>query len=159
MANEEQNIIIAQISSTETQKPININPTNITFNNHDEINRIIHDIAVNNDVVIVPEDGFYNISLTYHVGKDSGGVAVHIDFWLRKNDVNLPGSNMDTNLKDADLHQIVSVPYIAKLKALDKITCIMALENAAVGLGIHSEVASDSIPAVHSAHLTIFKIR
>ncbi len=83
----------AQIISTQDQRPDTLDPVSIFMDQNDAIFGIEH-LADRPDYIRILESGTYVVIAAPQVGRTSGNGASSVDFWLRKNNRNIPNSNV-----------------------------------------------------------------
>ena len=86
-------IEFAQIISTIDQRPQTTDPVPVFMDQNDAISGIGHSNEHPADIRIV-ESGTYVLIAAPQVGRTSGDDSAFVDFWLRKNDRDLPNSNV-----------------------------------------------------------------
>ena len=134
--------IFAQLHSIIDQIPADVNPTVITYTNHDAINGIGHSTTLNTgELEILPGlEGTYSIIAQPQVGKDSGGIKVDFNMFLQVDRgsgfVDEDNSNIELTIKDSDIRDVVVSVITIQLQAGDKIRMMQVVSNAAVGMGL-----------------------
>lgn len=158
MAGQGPNTIVAAIHSDETQQPSTTDPTLITFNHHDFLNRVQHSTVDNPGEIKVLEDGWYMIHGIFHIFKTAGGLDRNMIVFLRKNISNVDHSAIDTNLKDLDLHPQMHFIHIIELKKDDKLYFYQKISQTGIGMGLRFDAATSEVPDIPSAKILLFKI-
>jgi len=134
--------IFAQLHSIIDQIPTDVNPTVITYTNHDAINGIGHSTTLNTgELEILPGlEGTYSIIAQPQVGKDSGGIKVDFNMFLQVDRgsgfVDEDNSNIELTIKDSDIRDVVVSVITIQLQVGDKIRMMQVVSNAAVGMGL-----------------------
>ncbi len=83
----------AQIISTQDQRPNTTDPISIFMDQNDAISGIDHSLDHPADIRIT-ESGTYVVIAAPQIGRTSGNGPSSIDFWIRKNDIDIPNSNV-----------------------------------------------------------------
>ena len=141
----------AQLSDSTTQAPGVTTPVKITFNTNDEISGITHSESSNTEDIVIQEDGLYVIVPQPQFQKTSGGTNRFIDFWLRRNNIDVPNSNIRSTIKsNSETDVIVSHVVTATFKAGDILNIMMSVEVTGNGIGIYSTspVGEPVIPSI-----------
>ena len=134
--------IFAQLHSIIDQIPTDVNPTVITYTNHDAINGIGHSTTLNTgELEILPGlEGTYSIIAQPQVGKDSGGIKVDFNMFLQVDRgsgfVDEDNSNIELTIKDSDIRDVVVSVITIQLQVGDKIRMMQVVSNSAVGMGL-----------------------
>ena len=159
--------IFAQLHSIIDQIPTDVNPTVITYTNHDAINGIGHSTTINTgELEILPGfKGTYFIMAQPQVGKDSGGVKVDFDMFLQVDRgsgfVDEPNSNIILTIKDFDITDTIVSAITIQLQVGDKVRMMQAVSNAAVGMGLKNTdpvVGPPSVPRTPSIIFTMSRV-
>lgn len=74
----------AQIISTDDQRPNTTSLVTVTMNQNDGLSGIEHTVENAGDIRIT-ESGVYVVIAAPQIGRTSGEIPRHVDFWLRKN--------------------------------------------------------------------------
>ena len=134
--------IFAQLHSIIDQIPTAVNPTVITYTNHDAINGIGHSTTLNTgELEILPGlEGTYSIIAQPQVGKDLGGIKVDFNMFLQVDRgsgfVDEDNSNIELTIKDSDIRDVVVSVITIQLQVGDKIRMMQVVSNSAVGMGL-----------------------
>ena len=159
--------IFAQLHSIIDQIPTDVNPTVITYTNHDAINGIGHSTTINTgELEILPGfDGTYFIMAQPQVGKDSGGTKVDFEMFLQVDRnggfVDEPNSNIKLTIKDVDITDVIVSAITIQLQVGDKIRMMQKVSNAGVGMGLKNTdpvVGPPTAPRTPSIIITMFRV-
>ena len=159
--------IFAQLHSIIDQIPTDVNPTVITYTNHDAINGIGHSTTINTgELEILPGfEGTYFVMAQPQVGKDSGGTKVDFDMFLQVDRgagfVDEPNSNIKLTIKDSDITDVIVSAITIQLQVGDKIRMMQAVSNAVVGMGLKNTdpvVGPPSVPRTPSIIFTMYRV-
>ena len=147
----------AQLISTQDQRPDTTDPVPVFMDHNDEISGIEHSNEHPADIKI-SESGVYVLIAAPQVGKKSGNGSSYIDFWLRKNNQDIPNSNVRCTVtsnadKDVIVNQTMSV-----FKAGDVVNVMMAVSKTGEGLGIEAIKSTDR-PLIPSIIFSMHKIK
>ncbi len=147
----------AQIISTKDQRPDTTDPTKIEMDQNDGISGIEHSVNNPSDIRIT-ESGVYVVIAAPQVGRTSGNGPNNVDFWLRKNNEDMPNSNVRCMITD-DAHKDVIVNQtMSAFKAGDIINVMMAVGKTGEGLGIEA-IQSPDRPLIPSIIFSMHKIK
>lgn len=147
----------AQIISTMDQRPETTRPVPILMDHNEEITGIAHSIDKPEDIRIL-EGGVYVLIAAPQVGRVSGKSPSHIDFWLRKNDEDIPNSNVRCSIKDENDKDVIVNQIMSSFKTGDILNVMMAVDKEGEGLGIEA-IKSNDRPLIPSIILSIHKIK
>mgnify|MGYP000117866456 CR=1 FL=1 len=147
----------AQIISTIDQRPNTVEPIAVTMDQNDEISGISHSSDHPADIRIT-ESGVYVLIAAPQVGRTSGNGPSHVDFWLRKNGVDIPNSNVRCSITSDDHKDVIVNQTMSAFKAGDVVNVMMAVEKAGEGLGIEAIKPSDR-PLIPSIIFSMHKIK
>ncbi len=148
----------AQLSDSTTQAPSVTTPVKITFNTNDEVLGITHSTTSNTENIIIQESGVYVIVPQPQFQKTSGGTNRFIDFWIRKNNIDIPNSNIRASIRtNSETDVIVSSIVTATLVAGDIINVMMSIETTGNGIGIRSTSPAGE-PVIPSIIFSMYKI-
>ena len=159
--------IFAQLHSIIDQIPTDVNPTVITYTNHDAINGIGHSTTINTgELEILPGfEGTYFVMAQPQVGKDSGGVKVDFDMFLQVDRgsgfVDEPNSNIKLTIKDSDITDVIVSAITIQLQVGDKIRMMQVVSNAAVGMGLKNTdpvTGPPTVPRTPSIIFTMYRV-
>ena len=143
-------VSLAQLSDSTVQRPGVTTPVEITMDTNDKLIGITHSETVNPADITVDEAGNYILFAAPQVGRTSGTADRFVDFWFRKNDVDIANSNVRTVLTKTGAKDVIVAQYIDTLDAGDKINIMMSIEVTGEGLGIETIEPSGEprIPAI-----------
>ena len=147
----------AQIISTLDQRPDTIEPVPVSMDHDEEINGIEHSIDHPADIKIV-ESGVYVIIAAPQIGRKSGNGPSHVDFSLRKNNTDIPNSNVRCTIKNDEDKDVVVNQTMSAFKSGDIINVMMAIDKTGEGLGIEAIKSSDR-PLIPSIIFSMHKIK
>lgn len=157
--------IYAQLSSSVDQVPGDTNPTVITYDTQDAINRLTHSTTADAGEIRVDTAGIYFMSPQPQVGKDTGAVKTDFDMFLQVNRgsgfVDEPNSNVKLVIKDSDITDVIVSAFTIQLGVGDKIRVMQRVSTAAVGLGLKSiaaEVGPPTVPRTPSIIFTMYRV-
>ena len=147
----------AQIISTLEQRPDTTDPVPVFMDQNDGISGINHSTEHPADIGIV-ESGVYVLIASPQVGRLSCNGSSHVDFWLRKNNEDIPNSNVRCSIScDGDKDVIVNQTMSA-FKAGDVVNVMMAVGKAGEGLGIEA-IKTEGRPLIPSIIFSMHKIK
>jgi len=130
---------------------------NKDMDQNDGISGITHSIDHPADIGIV-ESGVYVLIAAPQVGRTSCNGPSHIDFWLRKNNQDMPNSNVRCSIaSDGDKDVIVNQTMSA-FNAGDVLNVMMAVSKVGEGLGIEAIKTADR-PLIPSIIFSMHKIK
>jgi len=147
----------AQIISTLDQRPNTTKPVPVLMDQNDEISGINHSIDHPEDILI-SESGVYVLIAAPQVGRISGNGPSHIDFWLRKNQKDIPNSNVRCTITNDGDKDVVVNQTMSAFKAGDIVNVMMAVEKTGEGLGIEAIKSTDR-PLIPSIIFSMHKIK
>ena len=147
----------AQISSTIDQRPTTTSPVAVIMNQNDEIKGIEHDLDKPTDIVIL-DSGVYVVVAAPQVGRTSGNQPRYIDFWYRKNDIDVPNSAVRTVLKESSEKDVLVNQSMMELSRGDKLNIMMCVESASEGMGIEA-LCANGRPVIPSIIVSLLKIK
>ena len=147
----------AQIISTKDQRPSTTEPVKIEMDQNDHISGIEHSLGSPADIQIV-EPGVYVIIAAPQVGRTSGNGPTHVDFWLRKNNQDIPNSNVRRSIMNDKDKDVVANQSMSAFKTGDIINVMMAVEKTGEGLGIEA-IKSKDRPLIPSIIFSMHKIQ
>jgi hypothetical protein len=147
----------AQIISTLDQRPDTTEPVPVLMDQNDEISGIGHSSDHPADIRIT-ESGVYVLIAAPQVGRTSGNGQNHVDFWLRKNEEDIPNSNVRCSVTSANDKDVIVNQTMSAFKKGDVINVMMAVEKAGEGLGIEAIKSSDR-PLIPSIIFSMHKIK
>ena len=147
----------AQIISTLDQRPDTTDPVPVFMDQNDEISGIEHSNEHPADIRIT-ESGVYVLIAAPQVGKTSGNGSGHIDFWLRKNDKDIPNSNVRCSVSSDGDKDVIVNQTMSAFKAGDIVNVMMAIDKTGEGLGIEAIKSTDR-PLIPSIIFSMHKIK
>ena len=150
-------IEFAQIISTIDQRPGTTDPVPVFMDQNDAIAGIEHSNERPADVVI-QESGTYVVIAAPQVGRTSGGEASSIDFWLRRNGMDIANSNVRCRIQSNENKDVIVNQTMMSFNAGDVINVMMAVEKTGEGLGIEA-IKTQGRPLIPSIIFSMHKIK
>jgi len=150
-------IEFAQIISTLDQRPETIEPVPIFMDQNDAISGIEHSNEHPADIRIT-ESGTYVVIAAPQVGRTSGSEASSVDFWLRKNNRDIPNSNVRAVIRTKENKDVIVNQTMMSFNAGDVLNVMMAIEKTGEGLGIEA-IKTPGRPLVPSIIFSMHKIK
>ena len=157
--------ILAQLSSSVDQNPVDTNPTVITFNTQNTIAGLSHSTIVNPGEITVREAGMYKIAAQPQVSKTMGATATIFDMFIEVDTGSgfapVANSNIKLGIKDSDLTDVVVSVKILELNAGDKIRMMQRVSDSSVGMGLKNtdpEVGPPVIPRTPSIIIEMHRL-
>ena len=147
----------AQIISTLDQRPDTTEPVPVFMDQNDGISGIEHSSEHPADVQIT-ESGVYVLIAAPQVGRTSGNGPNHVDFWLRKNNKDIPNSNVRCTVSNDGHKDVIVNQTMSAFKAGDVVNVMMAVDKAGEGLGIEA-IKSSGRPLIPSIIFSMHKIK
>ena len=147
----------AQLISTLDQRPNTTDPVSVTMDQNDEISGIEHSSDHPEDITIV-ESGIYVLIAAPQIGRTSGNGPSHIDFWLRKNNQDIPNSNVRGTITDDSHKDVIINQTMSAFKTGDVVNVMMAVSKAGEGIGIEAIKSTDR-PLIPSIIFSMHKIK
>lgn len=147
----------AQIISTLDQRPDTTSPVPVFMDQNDEISGIVHSSDHPADIRIA-ESGIYVMIAAPQVGRTTGNGPSHVDFWLRKNNNDIPNSNVRCTITNDQHKDVIVNQTMSSFKMGDVINVMMAVEKTGEGLGIEAIKSSDR-PLIPSIIFSMHKIK
>ncbi len=147
----------AQLISTRDQRPDTTDPVPVFMDQNDGISGIEHSIEHPANIGIV-ESGIYVLIASPQVGRISGNGPSHVDFWLRKNDIDIPNSNVRCTITDDSDKDVIVNQTMSAFKAGDVVNVMMAIGKTGEGLGIEAIKSTDR-PLIPSIIFSMHKIK
>jgi hypothetical protein len=92
------------------------------------------------------------------VGRTSGDGASSVDFWLRKNNRDIPNSNVRCVLRSNESKDVIVNQTMMPFQAGDVINVMMAVEKTGEGLGIEA-IKTPGRPLIPSIIFSMHKIK
>jgi len=147
----------AQITSTEDQRPTVTTPVQVTLNQNDSISGIEHS-AETPGTVRIKDSGVYVLIAAPQVGRTSGKDNRFVDFWLRKNDTDIPNSNVRAVVGDKGSKDVIVNQTMMPFEAGDLLNVMMSVEVPDEGLGIEA-IHPTGEPLIPSIIMSLHKIK
>jgi len=147
----------AQIISTLDQRPDTTDPVPVFMDQNDGISGINHSVEHPADIGIV-ESGVYVLIASPQVGRMSGNGPSHVDFWLRKNNEDIPNSNVRCSVSSDGDKDVIVNQTMSAFKAGDVVNVMMAVGKAGEGLGIEA-IKTEGRPLIPSIIFSMHKIK
>ena len=147
----------AQIISTIDQRPDTTEPVPVFMDQNDQISGIEHSVEHPGDIRI-SESGVYVLIAAPQVGRVSGDGPGHVDFWLRKNGMDIPNSNVRCTIKTDDDKDVVVNQTMSAFKKGDVLNIMMAVDKTGEGLGIEA-IKTPNRPLIPSIIFSMHKIK
>jgi len=150
-------IEFAQIISTLDQRPETTDPVPVLMDQNDAISGIEHLNDHPADIRIV-ESGTYVVIAAPQIGRKSGNGSSSVDFWLRKNNTDIPNSNVRAVVHDYNHKDVIVNQTMMPFQAGDVINVMMAVEKTGEGLGIEA-IKTQGRPLIPSIIFSMHKIK
>ena len=150
-------IEFAQIISTKDQRPETTDPVPVFMDQNDAISGIGHTNEHPANINI-ESSGTYVLIAAPQVGRILGDGSNSVDFWLRKNGLDIPNSNVRCTLKTDGEKDVVVNQTMMPFQAGDIINVMMAVEKTGEGLGIEA-IKTLNRPLIPSIILSMHKIK
>jgi len=150
-------IEFAQIISNIDQRPDSTEPVPVFMDQNDAISGIEHSNTHPADVQIV-ESGTYVVIAAPQIGRMQGNDPSSIDFWLRKNNRDIPNSNVRAVIRTNEDKDVIVNQTMMPFQAGDVINVMMAVEKAGEGLGIEA-IKTEGRPLIPSIIFSMHKIK
>jgi len=150
-------IEFAQIISTKDQRPDTIEPVPVFMDQNDAISGIEHSNEHPADIKII-ESGTYVVIAAPQVGRTSGSEASSVDFWLRKNGMDIGNSNVRCVLQTNQNKDVIVNQTMMPFSAGDVLNVMMAVEKTGEGLGIEA-IKTQGRPLIPSIIFSMHKIK
>ncbi len=147
----------AQIISTIDQRPDTTDPVSVTMNQNDAISGIEHSTEQPADIRIA-ESGTYVVISAPQAGRLSGDSPGFIDFWLRKNNKDIPNSNVRATIKTNEDKDVIVNQTMMSFNAGDVLNVMMAVSKAGDGLGVEA-IKTEGRPLIPSIIFSMHKIK
>lgn len=151
-------VSFAQISSTENQRPKDTKPTIITLNQNDAISGIEHTSDENPGDIRVTESGVYVVIAAPQIGRTSGTEPRYVDIWLRKNDTDIPHSNVRLVIRTKEDKDVIINQTMMPFNRDDIINIVMSVEVTDEGLGLET-IRPKGEPVIPSIIFSMLKIK
>jgi len=91
-------------------------------------------------------------------GRLSGDTPGHIDFWLRKNNVDIPNSNVRASITTSDDKDVIVNQTMMSFSAGDVLNVMMAVSHVGDGLGVEA-IRTEGRPLIPSIIFSMHKIK
>ena len=150
-------IEFAQIISTLDQRPTTTEPVPVFMDQNDAISGIEHSSDHPADIRI-SESGTYVLIAAPQVGRNLGEESAYVDFWLRKNDRDIPNSNVRCVLGTNENKDVIVNQTMMQFNTGDVINVMMAIERTGEGLGIEA-IKTPGRPLIPSIIFSMHKIK
>lgn len=116
-----------------------------------------------NSKIVIAQDGIYQVDCSFNLRCEYGGDNAPVDFWLKKNRQNIPGTNHTVNVgleTSYTVFRTVSFTNIIKVQPNDTISVSMSTTNATIGISLEyvDSQASPNRPSTPSSTICIHKI-
>ena len=147
----------AQIISTCDQRPNTTDPVPVLMDQNDAISGIEHTTENPADIKII-ESGTYVVIAAPQVGRTSGSDSRYVDFWLRKNGVDIANSNVRAVLRTSQDKDVIVNQTMMPFNAGDVLNVMMAVEKTGDGLGIEA-IKTTGRPLIPSIIFSMHKIK
>ena len=147
----------AQIISTLDQRPETTDPVPVFMDQNDAIAGIEHSSEHPADIRIT-ESGTYVVIAAPQVGRQSGTAPGAVDFWLRKNNQDIPNSTVRAVIRENDDKDVIVNQTMMPFNTGDVINVMMAVERSGEGLGIEA-IRTEGRPLIPSIIFSMHKIK
>lgn len=147
----------AQIISTLDQRPDTTEPVPVFMDQNDGISGIEHSNEHPADIRI-SESGVYVLIAAPQVGRLSGNGPSYVDFWLRKNNQDIPNSTVRCSVTSDGHKDVIVNQTMSAFNAGDIVNVIMSIAKTGEGLGIEAIKSSDR-PLIPSIIFSMHKIK
>ncbi|MDH3313263.1 MAG: hypothetical protein OEM28_08990 [Nitrosopumilus sp.] len=147
----------AQIISTLDQRPDTTDPVSVFMDQNDAISGIEHSIDHPADIRIT-ESGTYVVIAAPQIGRKSGNGPSSIDFWLRRNNTDIPNSNVRAVIGTDESKDVIVNQTMMRFIAGDILNVMMAIEKTGEGLGIEA-IKTPGRPLIPSIIFSMHKIK
>jgi hypothetical protein len=150
-------IEFAQIISTLDQRPDTTDPVPVFMDQNDAISGIEHSADHPADIRI-GESGTYVVISAPQVGRLSGNSTCHVDFWLRKNNKDIPNSNVRASITTKEEKDVIVNQIMMSFNAGDVLNVMMAVSKVGQGLGVEA-IKTEGRPLIPSIIFSMHKIK
>jgi hypothetical protein len=107
----------------------------------------------------VSKTGTYNLSVMMQFAKTSGGAAAKINFWLRKNGLDVADSTTDMTISNNNANAVASWTYILAMNATDYLEMVWNSVSAEAILPAAAlQPGPPTIPATPSVRMTLLQV-
>ena len=150
-------IEFAQIISTLDQRPETTDPVPVFMDQNDAISGIEHSVDHPADIKIA-ESGTYVVIAAPQIGRLSGNTPGHVDFWLRKNNKDIPNSNLRASIATNEEKDVIVNQTMMSFNAGDVLNVMMAVSKVGEGLGVEA-IKTEGRPLIPSIIFSMHKIK
>jgi len=147
----------AQIISTADQRPTTTDPVPVLMDQNDSLVGIEHSSENPADIKIT-ESGTYVVIAAPQIGRTSGNGASSVDFWLRKNNQDIPNSNVRAVLRSSEDKDVIVNQTMMEFAAGDVLNVMMAVGKTGDGLGVEA-IKTNGRPLIPSIIFSMHKIK
>ncbi len=147
----------AQIISTKDQRPETTDPVPVFMDQNDAISGIEHSTDHPADIKIA-ESGTYVVIAAPQIGRLSGDTPGHVDFWLRKNNKDIPNSNVRATIRTSEDKDVIVNQTMMSFNAGDVLNVMMAVSKVGDGLGVEA-IKTEGRPLIPSIIFSMHKIK
>ncbi len=147
----------AQIISTLDQRPETTDPVPVFMDQNDAISGIEHSVDHPADIKIA-ESGTYVVIAAPQIGRLSGDTPGHVDFWLRKNNKDIPNSNVRATITTSEEKDVIVNQTMMSFNAGDVLNVMMAVSKVGEGLGVEA-IKTEGRPLIPSIIFSMHKIK
>ena len=139
--------------AANTAYPVKLNSTD---NNATSGVSVITDGLGNKTIIKVANAGVYNIAFSAQLRRGTGGSAETIDFWLRKNTVDVPSTNTSVSVQANAGLLVAAWNFFIRLDAGEEVQLMWATTTTAIDMPYAA--ATGLHPATPSVILTVNKV-
>jgi len=139
------------------QRPETLDPVPVLMDQNDAIVGIEHSNEHPADIRIL-ESGTYVVIAAPQVGRTSGNGASSVDFWFRKNGMDIANSNVRCVLRTNENKDVLVNQTMMPFQSGDVINVMMAVEKTGEGLGIEA-IKTSGRPLIPSIIFSMHKIK
>lgn len=141
--------------STVTQT--NLLPVNVVSLSNTTISQGITLVA--GSQLTVSKTATYNLSVMMQFSKTSGGSAATINFWLRKNGLDVADSTTDMTISNNNASAVASWTYILAMNASDYLEMVWrSTSPQAILPAVPLQPGPPQIPATPSVRMTLLQV-
>lgn len=141
----------AQISDGTTQSCISGSAKNVTLNTNDSIHKMTHSTTAKTNEIIIQDAGVYQIIAVPQVGEASVQADGTHDFWLMRNNVQVPNSNIKTTvmLQAAGTETMTAtMNWVGSLDAGDIVSFQQGCDDSDIGMIFTPAAISPETPSI-----------
>lgn len=146
-----------QFSSSKTQRPDTLKPSEIQLDAQEDLAGGVHTIDFDKGDIIIKQSGIYLVIAGPQIGKVRGAIPRWIDFWIRTNNVDVPNSNIRSVVMDPQEKTVVPLNAVLPFNRGDTVNIMMAVETTGEGLGIEA-IEPDGEPTIPSIIATFVQL-